>query len=641
MRRTAMPRIALVADDLTGASDAAAPFHAIGLPTRIVLNSPALALPPDSSEQRPDVSQARKTHRPPQASLAAGVTAMDLDTRAGSAAAAASRTAEAVARLSGVNLLVKTVDSAVRGHLEAEIAAALSASGRATAIIAPAFPAEGRTTVGGIQFLRGRPVHETAFARDPSHPVTDADLARLIPGAVAAGNDLGRHVGRTRYVIADAASDRDLDAIVAAVPRVKDVLWVGSRGLAEALARHLSPGTDRPDPPNASRVLVVVDNLQACGEQFVRGPDDDATMAVVNCLAERAVEIAERVLAGGCITVLHGPTERLPDRVVTEALAYAAASLAERQAFDGLVLTGGQTARTVLLALGTGAIRLTGRPEPGITLGVLDRPAPISSRSSRGLRRPGRPGPPRGTPADLNGLPLVISDNHHPIVSSDRADAVGRPTDTGPPVAFDGWSQEKSGELYDDMDAASLLAYQTPKPPSAASLSAALVALGLYATPPTDEELAAKAVHLGGENVLVAFLANALFGATIGAGTLTESRLVDQGGSPSEFVLIRNQVFKAAGTTGQTTAAMLRWQASQIAGVLRAWSSAWSHPEEFLPGIAAAADISWALHWLLKHLAAARDDPYDVNQLKQGVTETRAFLQTALAHLDDLENQLH
>ncbi len=423
-----MPRVALVADDLTSAGDGAAPFRAAGFPARIILGPP------------PHLDRRR------------GVTAVDLDTRAESAAVAAARTAEAVARLSGADVLIKTVDSTVRGHLEAEIAAALSASGRTTAIIAPAFPAEGRTTVGGVQYLHGRPVHETAFAHDPGHPVTDADLTRLIPGAVAAGNDPGPHIGHVRYVIADAETDQDLDAIVAAIPQIDDVLWVGSPGLAEALARNLPhdwthppdpaeplshglPPTwaEPPDPaeslardvapdradstdldeglargaapgsapesdpdldadldldlamglnlagrPAGSGVLVLVGSLHPAARAQLARCRDDAAVAVVSGLAERAVEVAARALAGGRVVVLHGPAERLPDGVVTEALAYVAAGLAERRAFGGLVLTGGQTARTVLLALGTGAIRLTGRPEPGVTLGVLDRPAPVS-----------------------------------------------------------------------------------------------------------------------------------------------------------------------------------------------------------------------------------------------------------------------
>lgn len=249
-------------------------------------------------------------------------------------------------------------------------------------------------------------MHETAFARDPDHRVTDADLTRLIPGAVVTGNDAGRHVGRARYVIADAASDRDLDAVVAAVPRIEDVLWVGSPGLAEALARRLAPVAVRepPEPPYGRRVLVVVGSLHPASREQLARFHDDAAAVLVPGLAVRAAEVAARTLAGGRVAVLHGSVEPLPDGVMIEALARVAADLAGRQAFDGLVLTGGRTARTVLLALGTGAIRLTGRPEPGVALGILDHPAPIAVALKAGGF---------GDPGTLARLTTLLDGNPH------------------------------------------------------------------------------------------------------------------------------------------------------------------------------------------------------------------------------------
>jgi D-threonate/D-erythronate kinase len=359
------PRVALVADDLTSAADGAAPFRAAGLPALITLHGPG-------------------------ADLAAGVLAVDLDTRVGPATAAGGRTARAVAQLAGADVLVKTMDSTVRGHLATEIEAALSASGRTTAVIAPAFPAEGRTTVGGVQLLGGRPVHGTAFARDPGHPVRDADLTRLIPGAVVAGERLARLVGGTRYVVADASCDRDLDDIVAAVPDLGDVLWVGSPGLASALARRLAPARDATGPglvpptgqrqpgrrqPGA-RVLVVVGSLHPASRGQATRLGSLGAAALVPVAEDRAAERVERQLAGGT-AVLHGPEERTGAGSVLAALAQVTALLAARRAFDALVLTGGETARAVLLALGTATIALAGQPEPGVPLGLLDRPWPL------------------------------------------------------------------------------------------------------------------------------------------------------------------------------------------------------------------------------------------------------------------------
>ena len=393
----------MVADDLTSAADGAAPFRAAGLPARITLGAPD-----DLDADPPGVA----------APLPLGVTSVDLDTRGGPAALAGARTARAVARLAEADVLVKTMDSTVRGHLAVELESALAASGRSTAVIAPAFPAEGRHTVGGVQLLDGVPVHDTAFADDPGHPVRTADLTALVPGAVLAGGrgpGLAALLGRARYVVADASSDSDLDRIVGAVPDPAEVLWVGSPGLAEALARRLAPGESlgqdgRPAGQGlggqglGGRVLVVVGSLHpASWAQVTRLGTPDTTALVPVALQDVAVQDVavqapvasnqpdapdapdqpdgvvvrvERRLAERGVAVLHGPRQRSA-RAVPDALADVTAQLAARRAFDALVLTGGETARAVLRALGARTIRLTGQPQPGIPLGCLDRPWPL------------------------------------------------------------------------------------------------------------------------------------------------------------------------------------------------------------------------------------------------------------------------
>ncbi|MFC9977832.1 four-carbon acid sugar kinase family protein [Spirillospora sp. NPDC127200] len=354
---TPLPSVAVVADDLTSAGDGAAPFHLGGFPASISLGAPDPA--PTGT-----------------------VTAVDCDTRTRTAATAAGRVARAARRLAAADVLVKTVDSTVRGHLAVEISAALAAGGRTTAVIAPAFPAEGRSTVGGVQHLAGVPVHRTAFARDPGHPVRDADLARLVPGAVLADGPahVAELVGRARYVVADAGSDRDLDEIVAAVAQVRQVLWVGSPGLAEALARRLAPARkpNQAQPPRRlpcrARVLTVVGSLHPASRRQADRLGALNTDAMVPVTADNAAERTERELADRGTALLHGPADRTAEGSVPEALAAVVSRLAERRAFDALVLTGGETARTVLDALAVNAVRLVGQPEPGVPLGMVERP---------------------------------------------------------------------------------------------------------------------------------------------------------------------------------------------------------------------------------------------------------------------------
>lgn len=61
--------------------------------------------------------------------------------------------------------------------------------------------------------------------------------------------------------------------------------------------------------------------------------------------------------------------------------------------------------------------------------------------------------------------------------------------------------------------------------PRSAEISAALGALGVYAQAPCDQELEQQAIAAGGENVLAAILANALYGAAIDCGMLAEGQM--------------------------------------------------------------------------------------------------------------------
>lgn len=363
MRPSSQPvkQIAIIADDLTSACDGAAPFRAAGSPAYVVFDPP---------------------RRGP---LPSGVTAVDTDSRSKSAAQAAQRAAAATLALAAADVLFKTVDSTLRGHIATEIDAALTVSSRRTAVLAPAFPAQGRTTVHGVQHLAGQPVDRTWFAHDPGHPVRCADLLLLFPGAVpvipgrapAGGGKLAefaRRIDAARYAVADATSDADLDRLTAAVP-TGQVLWAGSPGLAAALARRLGPREYTPvQNVPARRVLFVIGSLHPASQEQLAWICSARAATAVSVLNGGAAQRAKRRLARQAAVVLHGPAGQAAALPVAAMLAEVTAQLAEARAFDALVITGGQTARTVLLACGARGLELAGELEPGIPVGFADRP---------------------------------------------------------------------------------------------------------------------------------------------------------------------------------------------------------------------------------------------------------------------------
>ena len=77
-------------------------------------------------------------------------------------------------------LIYKKTDSALRGHIAAELSVLLEATARARAVFVPANPSRGRIVRGGNYFIDDTPLHETDFARDPQYPATTAHVAERL-----------------------------------------------------------------------------------------------------------------------------------------------------------------------------------------------------------------------------------------------------------------------------------------------------------------------------------------------------------------------------------------------------------------------------------------------------------------------------
>lgn len=349
-------RIAVIADDLTGAADTGVQLARAGHRTAVAFRDEPVP---------------------------AGVDAVvaDTDSRGLAAGEAAARVRRAAGELAGAPILMKKIDSTLRGPLAAELGAALESGGRRAAVVAPAFPAAGRTTVGGVQLVDGEPVHRTRFARDPVTPVLEGDLIRLLGARyVAAGASPAAALAAGGLVVCDAGTDADLEALVRAVPDPSSVLWAGSAGLAAALGA-VYPGAgveDAVDEEPGGGVLVVVGSAnRTAREQVARLTADGVPVAIlaldrlgedeVLACAARAADALER--AGAC--VLHpGDGEGSPARIAA-ALAETAALATERAAVGALVLTGGDTAVHVARRLGATGLIVEDELEPGVVVGRL------------------------------------------------------------------------------------------------------------------------------------------------------------------------------------------------------------------------------------------------------------------------------
>src|SRR5581483_1110960 len=297
-------------------------------------------------------------------------------------------------------LVLKKIDTGLRGQLGAEIDAAMDALGIDEAFVLPAIPEIGRTTQQGRQMIGGVAVHQTAFARDPQNPIRDASVPAAIEttsrrraavlglgavrGGLAAAIDEARSAGAS-VLVCDAETDADLErAVRALLLRARPLLLVGSTGLARALRRVL--GTEQagrvrpvagPLPASGSGVLVVAGSAHPTTRTQI---DRAAARGLVEPFALEGAAGAEhvglaagRALRAGRAAAVVPPPEVAPEHsdTVLAGLRRAALAALSRVRPGGLVLIGGETSYQVLEGLGLPSLWLETRLCPMVVRGRL------------------------------------------------------------------------------------------------------------------------------------------------------------------------------------------------------------------------------------------------------------------------------
>ncbi|MFJ6280215.1 four-carbon acid sugar kinase family protein [Arthrobacter subterraneus] len=390
------PALGIVADDLTGANDTLVQFAEAGFNARLSL----------AAGETSTVATA-----PPSA------TAYITDSRALDAAAARSRTGEAVKNLSraGINRLYVKIDSTMRGSIAGQVAGALDAWGETHsdpfAVVCPAYPAMGRVVDGGQLLVHGRPVESSPAGTDPVTPVHTSTMTRLLPGATSVprlseippekrAQTLISAARETAVVVVDAVTQSDLDVIATILQEIGPrAVPVGSAGLAGALAALSAvQGADKPaavQGPAAGRTLVVVSSLHDASHEQVRVLTDGTPRQELLILQPSMENLRSAATAQAWLetmlplpslssTVLMvsppradaGEKEQLDGTsrgdAVAGGLAALTITLMENYEFSNLVLIGGDGARAVLHACGAESVTVTGAIEEGVPLGVVN-----------------------------------------------------------------------------------------------------------------------------------------------------------------------------------------------------------------------------------------------------------------------------
>jgi D-threonate/D-erythronate kinase len=399
-----MTQLAIIADDLSSATDCGAQVARSGQPVVVPLSGYAL---------------------PAQAGNAS-VISIDTNSRSVSAEQAYATVKEAATSLAaaGWQHFYKSVDSTLRGNLGAEIDAVMDVTHPDCAIVAPAFPKYGRTTRSGVQYLHGKPLNQTEFGTDPTAPVREADITSLLwlqskrksgritlsqlrSGPREVSTQLNRHIANgLELIIFDVMEQDDLRRIceTVAASGVK-ALWVGSTGLSEFVPLALGLGRNAPSLKNRATsqtrcpaLLVAgsasettcqqIEHAQSAGLQLTTlhpapivsgGPAAEAEIARV--LASLQTVIISGHNAGLAVLSTRADiadTQELgaalglaPAQVaarIASALAAISRTLAIESSISGIVATGGDTAKAICDSLLAEALEIEGEIEAGIPL---------------------------------------------------------------------------------------------------------------------------------------------------------------------------------------------------------------------------------------------------------------------------------
>ena len=372
--------VALVADDLTGALDASAPFAGHGLRVRVHRGPDTLPAPDGGADgpRAPGVARSGVTI----SDASGAVLAVNASSRH-LAPAAARGVVEATGRrlLAWMpRVVLKKIDSTLRGPVPDAVAAAMEVFGRRSALVCPAFPAAGRVVRDGEVFVYGEPLRGTEYVHDLRTPAPAESLEALFArvGAVRRmrpGESLpGRPGGG--IVIADAETEDHLARLAALVAEnAKDLLAVGSDGLAAGLASRFGARA-RPAriAGGAGRVVLFALGSRAgtTAEQAGRLLEANPGLPVVEAPAGRFdPNSVGRAADSSSAVVIRVPSHPRGDPgAVVRAFAAGVRSAVEVLGGPGrlaaLVATGGDTVEAILDAFEIAALDVLGEFRPGI-----------------------------------------------------------------------------------------------------------------------------------------------------------------------------------------------------------------------------------------------------------------------------------
>ncbi|WP_462410433.1 four-carbon acid sugar kinase family protein [Neobacillus sp. Marseille-QA0830] len=398
-----MCKTLIIADDLTGATDAGIQFAKKGLKTEVIFDCKDLTEESKKSEAIVIETNSRSISK---------TESYDRVTKI----------AKCI-RSNQFHTIYKKIDSSLRGNIGQEIDAILDELHYKAAFIVPSFPSNGRTTINGIHFLNNIPINQTEMAKDPVTPISTASILEILKeqskrkcqlvNLTQIRGDfnecssiiLNAINNRVELFIFDAETDNDLIRVAELISNFKfKVLTVGSAGLAKFLYHNRNEQITKIKINNPTNPVILVsgsasekthhqltevskldyvESIVIDPLLLLKSPQENA-MEKSRCISLINLSLNAGKSVSFQMNSTHAHIQTCQDlarglgldntatsnfimknmgEIITQVLAF--------HKINGLILTGGDTAKAICSAMEINSIELLDEFEPGIPIGRL------------------------------------------------------------------------------------------------------------------------------------------------------------------------------------------------------------------------------------------------------------------------------
>ncbi|OES46086.1 four-carbon acid sugar kinase family protein [Domibacillus iocasae] len=391
-----MSSLLIIADDLTGANDAGVQFAKKGFCTISLLRTEKI--------DKQNV---------------ADVVVINAETRSLSAEQAFQKIKNISEYLTIYSFphVYKKIDSTLRGNIGIEIDALLDSNLFDIAIVLPAYPKNGRVTVGGYHIVNGCLLEDSEIAKDPKCPVETSHIPTLIGSQSSRKishldinqirkNEIVEHIHRSlqrneKIIVCDGFLQSDLITVTNAVGKSGlKVLWVGSAGLAESFAETFEQkpsciqGKLNRKTKETFSVLTIAGSVSAITRGQIQSLASQDRVQIVAAeplnlvnhelrekeMKQMVEEIIDVLKKGYAPVLTTNDSEEIRQQLqkwngkngmeignmIALSLGQIAASVLDDCEVSGLILTGGDIAYRTFEQLGVESLQIVDEAEEGI-----------------------------------------------------------------------------------------------------------------------------------------------------------------------------------------------------------------------------------------------------------------------------------